>query len=64
MLHLVHAPFDLVHVVAVVGEGALRDDPPAVERGVDPVDRHPVDLHPVGAGLLDRVRPQILRAHV
>ena len=28
MLHLVHAPFDLVHVVAVVGEGALRDDCP------------------------------------
>ena len=25
MLHLVHAPFDLAHVVAVVGEGALGD---------------------------------------
>ena len=23
MLHLVHAPFDLAHVVAVVGEGAI-----------------------------------------
>ena len=44
-------------VAAVVFECALCDDPPAVERRIDPVDRHAEDLDPVVEGLPDGVLP-------
>lgn len=50
-------PLQLFEVAPLVGKGPLGDDPSAVERGVDPVDRHAEDLHAVFERLLDGVRP-------
>ncbi len=46
-------PFQLGEVAALVVERPLGEDRPAVERGVDPVDRHAEDLDAVLQCLLD-----------
>lgn len=48
--------FQLFDVVTVVLEGPLGDDPSAVERRIDIVDRHPEHLDPVFHRLFDGMR--------
>ena len=43
-------------VISLVGKGPLGDDAPAVQLGIDVVDRHAEDLDAVFQGLLDGVR--------